>query len=254
MRSTDTGRRLQTVEISLDVIDVIQELGGATIAEIASELELAESTVHGHVRTLEHNEYLIKENGEYHLGATFLNKGGAVKNRRKEYQLIGDCVEKLAEETGERAQFIVEEHGKGTYLHMATGDDAVHIDARLGKQSLLHHSAAGKAILSQYPRDQVAEIIDRWGMPQTTENTITRRDELFEELERTHEHRYALNMEESIEGLRAVGSAVGTEDEVLGAISISGPTFRMKGDWLEEEIPDIIRGVTNEINLNIKYM
>jgi len=64
-----------------------------------------------------------------------------------------DIVEQLAEQTEERAQFIVEEHGRGVYLHTATGNHAVQVNSRLGRVKSLHNSASGKAILSRCPKN-----------------------------------------------------------------------------------------------------
>jgi len=94
-----------------------------------------------------------------------------------------DIVEQLAEQTEERAQFIVEEHGRGVYLHTATGNHAVQVNSRLGRVKSLHNSASGKAILPQLPEERVEEIVDRWGLEASTENTITDYDELLAELE-----------------------------------------------------------------------
>jgi len=39
----------------------------------------------------------------------------------------------------------------------------------------------------------------------------------------------------------------------IGAISISGPSNRVKGSLLEEEFPDLLLGSTNEIEINLNY-
>ena len=40
---------------------------------------------------------------------------------------------------------------------------------------------------------------------------------------------------------------------VLGAFSISGPSNRFEGAFFEEDLPDRILGVTNELELNLSY-
>jgi DNA-binding IclR family transcriptional regulator len=39
----------------------------------------------------------------------------------------------------------------------------------------------------------------------------------------------------------------------MGALSVSGPAHRMKGEWFESEIPDLLLGSTNELELNLEY-
>jgi len=247
-------RTLKTIETAVEVIDTIQDLDGARVSEVADELGLAQSTVHGYLSTLEANRYLIKKGDEYHIGLKFLNVGGYASHRGESYKYASQKVRELAAETGERAQFIVEEHGRGIYLHTETGNEAVQIDARIGKENYLHASSAGKVILAKLPRSRVERILDRWRLPEFTENTITSREKLYKELEEVRDRGFAFNKEESVSGLRAVGVPVMTpQGDVLGAISVSGPSNRLQDDWFHHELPKLLLGTVNEIELKISY-
>lgn len=247
-------RTLKTIERAVQVIETIQELNGARVLEVADELDLAPSTAHGYLSTLEDNRYLVKKGEEYHIGLKFLNVGGYASHREEGYTFANQKVKELAGETGERAQFIVEEHGRGIYLHTETGNKAVQIDARIGKENYLHASSAGKMILARLPRSRVEEILDRWGLPQLTENTITTRERLYEELDQIRDRGFAFNKEESVSGLRAVGVPVMTpRGTVLGALSVSGPSNRMQEEWFHQELPKLLLGTVNEIELTISY-
>lgn len=246
--------RIEAVERSLEIIDAIQELDGARVTELATHLDWAPSTVHSHLKTLEHHRYLIKEGDTYNIGLEFLNRGGYARERKQAYQMAEDIVEELADETEERAQFIVEEHGRGIYLHTATGSHSVQVNSRLGRLKNLHNSASGKAILSQLPEERVAEIVDRWGLEATTENTITDYDELLEELEAVRKRGVSYNREESTKGLHAIAVPVtGSYGQVIGSFGISGPSNRLKGELYEEVLPDLLLGAANELELNITY-
>jgi DNA-binding IclR family transcriptional regulator len=199
-------------------------------------------------------EYVRKDGDEYDLGLRFLTLGGRVQSQQPGFDLAKTKVDQLAAETNERSQFIVEEHDYRFYVYTQTGENAVQTDATIGKRGYLHASAAGKAILANLPEPRVREIIDHHGLPQVTEQTITDEGELFEELERIRGRGYAYNREESTQGLRALGSTITCQDGVvIGAISISGPAHRLKGERFESELPDLIMGVTNEIELRLEY-
>lgn len=248
------GHSLKTLETAFEIVDAIQELEGAGVTELASHLDLPPSTVHGYLSTLRHSSYLVKEDGRYRVGLEFLNKGGYARSRRAGYTLVEEKVEQLAARTGERVQFVVEENGRGYYVCTAIGENAVEGDARAGKRIYLHNSSAGKSILAHLPEERVDEALDRWGLPEFTPGTITDRSVLFEELATVRERGFALNHEESHAGLRAVGAPVRHPDgRVLGAFSLSGPSNRLKGDYFERELPDLILGLTNEVELNLSY-
>jgi DNA-binding IclR family transcriptional regulator len=246
---------LSTIERGFEVVRTLREMGGARVTELAEELDMAPSTAHKYLATLAKERYVVKEGDEYHVGLEFLDLGTYVKNRKKGYRLSIPKVREIAEETGERAQFVVEEYGRGIYVHTEASDArAVLTDRRAGVHRYLHSSAAGKAILANLPDYRVDEIIDEHGLPAETDQTITDRDELFEELAEISETNVAYNNEESVEGLLAVGVPIqGPEGLVLGSLSVSGPSNRLKGPLYTEEIPDLLLGHANEIELNIRY-
>lgn len=246
--------RLKTTETSLEIIEALYELDGGRIDEIAKYLDAAPSTIHRHLTTLQAHDYVTKEGDVYQLGLQFLTIGGYIQHNDQGYQLAKDKVQQLALTTGERVQFITEEHGQRVYIYTSVGEHAVQTDAHIGKRGPLHGSAAGKAILAALPKKRVKEIITTQGLPEVTPNTITDQKTLFEELKAIEERGVAINKEESVLGLNAVGTAIQRSDgSVLGAISISGPAQRFKGDKLREEIPDLLLGATNEIELNLEY-
>lgn len=254
MAEVEETERIAAVERSLKIVDAVQELDGARVSELAEHLGWATSTVHSHLNTLEHHRYLIKEGDTYHIGLEFLNRGGFARERKEAYRMAEGIIEDLAEQTDERAQFIVEEHGRAVYLHTATGSRAVKVKTRLGRVKAMHHSASGKAILSQLPEERIKEIVDRWGLPATTENTITDFEELMEELEQIRERGVSFNREESIKGLHVVAvPVVSSYGQVIGAFGISGPASRFKGEYYNSEVPDLLLGAANELELKISY-
>lgn len=247
-----SGTTVASVERSYEVVHALQELNGARIQELATYLDLAPSTIHKHLTTLEQLGYARKEGDEYQVGMRFLTIGGSIRNSKRGYRLAIKLVSRLVDEIGERAQFVVEDGGRGFYLHTEISQHAVQIDRYIGKRRYLHASAAGKAILANLPEERVEDIIDRWGLPAETPATITDREELYNELERIRSTGVAFNDGESIKGLRAVGVPVVTpHDTVLGAFSVSAPAHRLKGDRYEEELPDLILGFANELELNL---
>lgn len=248
------GRSVKTTETVFTVIEYLHEHDGARLRDLAEDLDLAKSTLHRHLATLTQREYVVKEGDEYYIGARFIDLGQHARSRRPAYEMAKQVVDEIAEETGERAQFIIEEHGWAVYIHRTRGSNAVRTDPGIGKRIPMHLTSAGKAILAHYPRDRIEDIIDRRGLEGATPNSITDQESLFEELERIRERGYSFNNQENIEGLRAVGIPIlGPADQVIGALSVAGPTRRLKGDRYEEELPDYLLGIGNELELNIAY-
>lgn len=250
MSTQDGGRTLQTTATSLRVVETLRELDGARVTELAEAMNLAPSTVHAHLTTLADNEYVVKDGDVYHLSLQFLGLGDYVRTRRKAYRIAESYTEQLADETECRAVFAVEENGRGVYMYTFSGSHAVWTYSTVGKRFHLHQTAAGKSILSQLPERRVQGIIDEWGLPAATENTITETDALLAQLESARERGVAFNHEEQLDGVKAVGVPVnGADGQVVGAFSVASPANRMTDERFETEVPEILLGVANEFEL-----
>jgi len=247
-------RRVKAVGTAFSIIEALKDANGRTLSELAAELDLAKSTVHRYLQTLLHQEYIVKEGSEYHLSLRFLELGDQASSRKQGYSLAREKVEELAEETDERAQFIVEEHGQAVYVHRKAGRHAVKTDPGIGKRIGLHTIAAGKAIIAKWPDETIEEFVNARELERETPQTVSDFEALMSEVREIRERGYSVNKQENIVGLRAVGAAVCDQhDRPIGAFSVSGPTNRMKGEWFGQELPDLLLGLTNEVELNLRY-
>lgn len=244
---------VKATRVSFDVVEALRQLDGAGVSEVASHLGLPKSTVHDHLRTLEQLELVVNENGSYETGMRFLEYGGYTRKRKKIFEVARPEVEKLAKQTGEHSNLMVEEHGKGVFLYKAEGQEAVQLDTYNGYRVKLQTTAMGKTILAHMPEERVLEIVEREGMPQITEQTVTDVDELMDQLETIREQGYARDFEERVLGMHCVAAPILRDDEVLGAVSVSGPKSRMRGARFEEEIPDQVTRTANVIEVNMAY-
>ncbi|WP_330633391.1 IclR family transcriptional regulator [Halocatena halophila] len=244
---------VNATQMSFTVVSALQELGETGAAELSNHLDIPKSTVHDHLKTLEALELVINENGQYRIGTRFLEFGGHARQQMKIYSVARPEIRSLAERTGEHSNLMIEEHGRGVFLYKAEGSNAVRLDTYNGYRVPLQTTALGKAILAHIPKARVRDIIDRHGMPQVTDSTIVGENELFAELAQIREQGYAIDHEERVRGMRCVAAPLLRNGDVLGAISVSGPTSRMQGDRLNEEIPDCVLSTANVIEVNMTY-
>jgi len=246
--------RVKAAKVSFEVVEALRELDGAGVSEVARHLDKPTSTVHDHLRTLEEEEYLVKEGNTFHVSTRFLQLGEHARNRKGAFEIAHPEVEDLAEQTGEHANLMIEEHGLGVFLYKAVGSDAVQLDTHAGMRVPLQTTALGKSIMAHRPAEEVDAILDRHGLPQVTESTITDRDELFEQLEEIRERGYAYDDAERVKGMRCVAAPITDEDgRAIAAVSISGPKSRMRGDRFIEEVPELVLRTANVVEVNLTY-
>lgn len=257
MQSTGGGRSVKSVEHAVSIVDVLQRSSPLTLSAIADEVDLSPGTVHTQLATLRDQGYVEKRDGGYALSPRFISIGERVRNQQPIYQAAKGAIQQLADETGEAAHLIREYRGRVLPVLEVFGARAIGVEYHAKKREQLirhlHCTASGKAYLSQLPGSRVEEIIEEQGLIRKTPNTITDPEELFDELDEIDERGYAIANEEQMIGIRAVGAPVMRVDgSVAAAISVSGPTSRLKGDRLHEELPETVLKVVNmaEVKLN----
>lgn len=245
---------VKATKVSFEIIDFLRKKSGAGVSEIADYLGKPTSTVYDHLRTLETEEYLIKDDSEYRIGARFLELGEQARSRMKVYHLARPEVDELATKTGNHSNLMIEEHGRGVFLYKAKGENAVRLDTHAGMRVYLQTTALGKSILAFRPLDEVETILDCHGLPKITENSVTSRDQLLTELDQIRERGYAIDNEERVQGMRCIAAPITTsEGRAVAAISVSGPKSRLQGEYLEETLPNLVLQSSNVIEVNLTY-
>jgi len=239
---------------TLRILEELRRRDGAGITELADAMDMSKGTVHNHLSTLREHEYVVKNDSTYRLGLRFLERGEYARQQTKLLKVAQSEIDELAEETGEIANLMVEEHGRGTYIYISKGQQAVNLDTHVGTRQYLHTSALGKSILSKMDDDQFEQVIERHGLPAETPNTVTSEEQLQKELDEIRERGVAFDGEERAEGIRCVAAPItDNENNLLGSVSVSGPSTRLKGDRFRQEIPEKIQHFATVIGINAFY-
>ncbi len=243
---------VKATQTSLSIVSAIEELGEeATITQIAHHLQLAKSTVYKHLVTLEDGGFVVEHNNGFRIGSRCLELGGIVQRYDGIYEIAKPEVRTMAETTGELANLMFEEQGYGVYAYTAQGEQAVNIETRLGKRVHLHMTALGKALLSSHSEERVQNIVDEYGLPAETSDTITDQKKLFDELDTIREEGFAYNRGERVDGLGCVATPIETGNRRNAAISIMTPISRL--DPKRTQIEELLNQAANVIELNLAH-
>ncbi|MCG1003224.1 MULTISPECIES: IclR family transcriptional regulator [Halobacterium] len=244
---------VKTAERTFELVEFLKDADGATLTEATEAVGLPKSSVHNYLKTLEHRGYVVETDGVYEVGLRFLDLGAYARTNVPLYPVAEPELETVAAETGELANLLVEQDGRGTFVYRKKGENAVKIDSYNGQQVLLHTTAIGKAVLANLPKDRVDAILDQHGLPAKTEHTITDREELHDELDEIRAEGFSYDREERIHGLKCIATPVFHGEEVAGAISVTGPTSRMSEERVENELKQHLRNAKNVVELNLSH-
>jgi DNA-binding IclR family transcriptional regulator len=252
MALSEPGRMVKSARTAFEIIEYIHDHGGADLDEMTDEFDLAKSTLHGYLSTLESLEYLVSDGGSYHLSLKFLSHGIAARNSVPVSGQADTILSALANKTGLVAWLVVEEHGRAVYLDQAVGDEVGQTYGRISKRTDLHGPAAGKAILAHLSDGKIDAIVDNYGLRGRTDYTISSEDELHEELSTIRRQGYATSKHEVALGVQSVAAPVHHEGSVLGAISVSGTSNQIDDRYFEEELPAVV--TTAAADLSDRYV
>lgn len=250
--ATDDEPTAKTTVTSFRVIEALKHDDTAGVTELADQLDLAKGTVHKHLNTLRGLGYVVKEDRSYRLSVSFLGLGTNARDRLPIYEAAIQPLEDLAAATGEVASLMIPEHGYGIYILRKSDQQPPDIFAKEGDRLPMHATAGGKAILSYTPPEKRAAILDQRGLPEHTENTITDRDALDDELQLTRDRRIAFDRGEYHEDRHCIGYPItDSAGWAIAAITVAGPAERMRQKASSTDFSSIVGSTANSLQNRI---
>ena len=211
----------------LEIIGNSREPRG--IAELSDETGIGRSKTH---RLLDNLRYWgvveqVPENRKYMLGNRLIALAMSKLKTVDIIKLASPVLADLVEKCGETVHLAVLDEGQVLYLDKREGPQAVGIISKVGQRLPAHCTGLGKVLLAFSEGDLVNRIVGHIGLRKFTENTITDKNLLTEELADVRMRGYALDREEIEEGLCCIAAPVRDHTgEVVAAISVSLPAFR----------------------------
>ena len=248
-RNNRSKKSIRALERGFTIVETLQNLERARLTDVATELEMPPSTAHAYLQTLVETGYVRRVEDQYTLSLRFLELGGYTRQGYRIHEVARSEVDKIARKTNEVASLGVEEGGERVLLYKSEGADSVYDNAPTGEYTHMHWSALGKALLSQFDKSTIEAIVEKHGLPKRTDQTITVVDDLFEELETIRTRGYSIENEERRTGIRSIAVPVTDENNVVAAISISGPKKRMDDAWIEHEGVPLLQNAANIIEV-----
>ncbi len=229
--------KVKSLKKALDILDCFTartpELG---ITEISTQLNLYKSNVHNIIQTFEQCGYIEKnpDNNKYRLGMKILELSYIINTSLGIHKIVHPYMSSLSNELNEVIYFAIPKDNHILYLEGTYPSSSYSARSMIGETAEMYCTSLGKAILAFLPHQQQAEAISAQSMTAFTPNTISDPQKLMEELALVREQGYSVdNMEHEI-GIRCVGVPVYRRDgNLLGAISISGPSPRITDDKIE---------------------
>ena len=201
-----------------------------SLAELVRRTTLHKATVHRLAAELVANRLLDRVEGGYRLSGGLFELGMRASVERSLLEVAMPFLQDLYERTHETVHLGVREGSEVVYVAKIGGHRQAKAPSRTGGRMPLHCTAIGKVLLAHADPALRREVL-LGPLDRRTPHTVVAPGLLRRQLTRVLETGVAFEREESAPGINCVAAPVfGPGDEVLAAISITGPTSRFRAD------------------------
>ena len=247
---------IQSIDRALDILSLFSYAKPRWgITEIALAMNLPKATIHNIVSTLASGGFLKKDEEirKYCLGPKLFSLGTIMGGTLEINQKASGPARSLAEKTGLVCRVAIWDHDAALLTMEVTPHDYQALAQRIGPRVAAYCSALGKSLLAYLTSSEIKAYLDRTELVPFTPKTISRRDLLLEELERTRTRSYAVNDEEIALGRASLATAVfGSGHRLAGAISQTGNVDQILGSEMDSLIRTL-RAAAGEISTALGY-
>jgi IclR family transcriptional regulator, blcABC operon repressor len=191
--------------------------------ELARQLKLPKSTVHGLCTTLVDLHLLVRRNGSYFcIGPHVMRWASAFLGQTEltaEFAALWDNLRLLPDET---ITLSVLDGTEVVYIACRNSGSPLGITFRIGMRLPAAFTATGKAILSTMSDRQVREIMSGpWPEPRT-KHSVGKIEALLRELEECRQRGFSIDNEQTLEGMYCFGTPVrDSTDLAIAGIAVS---------------------------------
>jgi DNA-binding IclR family transcriptional regulator len=228
---------VQSVTRALDILEVFPRFGPELgLSRIASLLHLNKATAYRLLSTLEERGYVERspDSRDYRLGLRTFELGAYYQNQIKVRRIALAYMNEMVAGTRESAFLCVREADEAVCIERVEGNNEVNIFAlRVGGKQPLHCGAAPRALLAGMDDAYLAAYTQRTGLPAFTPFTITRLDDLLDDVHNTRQQGFVISQNDASVGISAVGAPVYDHTgRVAASISLSGLSSRYETDQI----------------------
>ena len=205
-----------------------------TLQDLSRLVRVPKGTLYRLLESLCAAEFLEQDaTGMYTLGIRAFEVGSAYLAQLDFPQAARRPLEELAAACRETVSLGVLSHGEVVYVAIEHAQREIGIQSQIGARHPAHCTALGKVMLADLADAAVRRLLEQTGMPARTEHTITSPEALLAELHAVRQRGYAIDNEERAYGVKCVAAPIrNARGRVIGAISASGPAFRVSAETL----------------------
>ena len=216
--------------------EVARDRDGIGLAKLSKLVGLHNSTTFHLAKTMVSLGYIRQERDtkRYRVGRPLFALAASALDEIEMVNLATPVLEDLSRESGESGHFAVRMGDSVIVIARTSGTGAFQLTDRVGVVRPAHCTALGKIILASLRPDQLKRFLERVELKPSTKKSITEASTLLREITEIRRSAIAFDDGEFNPEVRCVAVPVyNFTGDVIGALGISGPIWRMTDQVLQ---------------------
>jgi len=222
--------------------EVARHRDGIGLADLSKRVGLHNSTTFHLAKTMVSLGYLrqIKESKRYRIGRPLFALAASALDEKEMVSMATPVLDELARQTGESTHYASRMSDAVVVMARTPGPGAFQLTDRVGVVRPAYCTALGKVILAALLPDQLDRYLERVELKPLTSKTITSAQRLRRELQDVRRTGIAFDDGEFDKEMRCAAMPVHDfSGQVIGAIGISGPVWRLSIQVLQSKARNI---------------
>lgn len=222
---------IQSLSRGLALLTAVADAGRPlSLAELNESVPIDRSSVFRLANTLRMHGFLSQSPASkcYTLGPAIWQLSGQIRTASSLPEVARPHVVELAEQTGETAHLAIRQDDRAVFVDHELTEQAVGVSTRTGRAEPLHNTALGKALLADFDRKAIAQLLGRGPLPSHTARTTKSVAALASQCRQTRRQGFAVDDEEYHDGVRCIAAPIhDLHGSIVAAIGISAPANRL---------------------------
>ncbi|MEE6139597.1 IclR family transcriptional regulator [Mycobacterium sp. 050128] len=223
---------IESVDNALKLLLLLGEQPQIRLSEATRYLGVASSTAHRLLAMLTYRGFVRQDpvSKAYLPGPSLTGVAFAIFGRIDIQGSATPIMRALSDQLRETTHVGMLDGANVRFVAAVEGPAAVRVASRLGRTMPAHCTSTGKVMLAQLSQPQLHALLPDEQLERITARSIASRAELEAELARIRERGYAINREESEEGVASVAVPIPTRAPGLRlALNAAAPQHRLDG-------------------------
>ena len=210
--------------------EVARHRDGIGLADLSKRVGLHNSTTFHLVKTMVSLGYIrqLKESKRYRIGRPLFALAASALDEKEMVSMATPVLDELSRQTGESSHFASRMSDAVVVMARTPGPGAFQLTDRVGVVRPAYCTALGKVILAALLPDQLDRYLERVELKALTPKTVTNPQRLRREFQEVRRTGIAFDDGEFDKEVRCAAMPVHDfSGQVIGAIGISGPVWRL---------------------------